>query len=662
MCNICVFAGTTEGRELVEFLAGQDCRVTACVATEYGETLLPEADNLTVSAKRLDQEAMASMLQENRFDLVLDATHPYAQAVTENIRSACMAAETPYLRVCREASRVDSQDVYVPDIEAAVDFLNGTEGNILLTTGSKELSKYAGLKDFGERVYARVLPMDSSLASCQAAGLKPARIIAMQGPFTEELNTAMLTFTNARFLVTKDGGEKGGFSAKASAAHKAGAVLVIIGRPPQVEGLSLPDAIRELKNRFGFAAKPTVFVVGVGPGSKAAMTQEVREAIEGADCLIGAKRMLEAVAAPGQAVFDAIAPKAIGDYIENHGEFRRFAVVMSGDTGFFSGTKKLLPLLKDADVRVLPGISSLSCLCARLGVSYEDAVTVSLHGRSRDIARDVAENPKVFALVGGSDGVSNLCKTLTERGLGNVRVSVGQRLSYADETVTVGTAEELAGASFDSLSAVLIENDSCNAVVTHGLPDSAFQRKVGQEGVVPMTKEEVRSVCLSKLRLTSNALCWDIGAGTGSVSIEMAMQAKGGHVYAVERKDAAVELLEENKALFRAENLTVVPGLAPEACEDLPAPTHVFIGGSAGNMREILSLILKKNLNARIVATAIALESVAELTACLKEFPWKETEVVSMTVAKSRKAGPYHLMMGGNPVYVFTMQAGGGEA
>ena len=177
-----------------------------------------------------------------------------------------------------------------------------------------------------------------------------------------------------------------------------------------------------------------------------------------------------------------------------------------------------------------------------------------------------------------------------------------------------------------------------------------------------MTKSEVRSVCLSKLQLTADAICWDVGAGTGSVAIEMALQAHRGAVYAIERKEEAVELLHENRKKFFAENLTVVPGYAPEACAELPAPTHAFIGGSSGNMKEILSLLLEKNPSARIVATAIALESVAELTTCIKEFSFTDVEVVSMTVARDRKAGKYHLMTGQNPIYIFTMQAGGGAS
>lgn len=658
MYKICVFAGTTEGRELIEFLSTQAVSVTACVATEYGETLLPSADNLTVSAKRLPVNEIITMLQENGFDLVIDATHPYATSITKSIGSACAQTGTEYLRLLRGASLIPEDAVYVENVAAAVDFLSATQGNILLTTGSKELAAFSALAGFRERVYARVLPMESSLESCRGAGLKPAHIIAMQGPFSQEMNEAILRCVCAKWLVTKDGGDAGGFETKAAAARKAGARMVVIGRPPQRDGSEYSQVIEMLCQRFGCIWTPHVSIVSLGPGSRGAMTAEAETAIRNADCLIGAQRMLDAAAAPGQAQYSAIAPQAIADFITAHREYRRFAVVMSGDAGFFSGAKKLLPLLKGCRTEVIPGLSSLVTLCARLQSSYEDVFVTSLHGRDHNIVPDVRAHRRVFALVGGENGIGQLCANLTQAGLGEVTVHVGQRLSYPDEKIISGTAQSLAEGTYESLSAALIENDAPDAVVTHGLPDTAFLR----EETVPMTKSEVRAVALSKLQLTENAVCWDVGAGTGSVAIEMALQAKQGWVYAIERKAAALKLLEENRKALSAENLTVVPGLAPEACEALPAPTHVFIGGSSGNLRGILDLVLRKNPHARIVATAISLESIGELTDCMKAFPFTETEAVSMSVARDRKAGAYHLMTGQNPIYIFTMHSRGDRA
>ena len=660
MSKICIFGGTTEGRKLAEFLSGQPCDVMVCVATDYGQTLLPEAEHVSVSARRLPVGEIVSLLTEHRFDLVIDATHPYAQSITKSIARACRETGTLRWRLLRGASGVSPEHTYVETVSDAAAFLAGTEGNILLTTGSKELAKFSQLPGFSERVWARVLPLQSSLDACAQAGLPASHIFAMQGPFSEAMNAAMLRTIGAQYLVTKDGGAPGGFEEKEAAAKSAGARLVMIGRPPEEEGLSLSKTISALCARFGFAPKPEVFIAGIGPGSEALQTQEVRAAIERADCLIGARRMLDAVARPQQLTIDAIAPEAIASHIAQHPECGVFCVVMSGDTGFYSGTKKLLPLLKACRVQVLPGLSSMSYLCARLGVSYEDAVPVSLHGRDLDIAREVRRRRKVFTLVGGDGGMQALCERLTQAGLGHVRIAVGERLSYPDEAITRGTAQELRSHTFDKLSAALIENDTPGEIVTPGLPDEAFLRNLEPGKLVPMTKSEVRSICLSKLRLTPNAVCWDVGAGTGSVSIEMARLCADGTVYAIEKSERALALLEQNKEAFSASNMQIIPGSAPEVCRDLPAPTHAFLGGTSGSVRDILALLLEKNPHVCIVATAVTLESVSALSACMEDF--EAAECVSVQVSKAAALGQYHLMQAQNPVYIFTLQNGGTDA
>ena len=294
MCKICIFAGTTEARWLVELLSAQPVAVTACVATEYGETLLPEASSVTVRSGRIPVGEIIEMLSKTKFDLVIDATHPYAASITESVAHACAETGTDYLRLLREESDKVSGVQYASSAEDAAAFLSKTDGNILLTTGSKDLKTYSKIKDFTARVYARVLPLDASLALCREAGVQPSHILAMQGPFSEEMDTAMLRAVSARWLVTKDGGEAGGFSAKVAAARKAGADVLVIGRPKQREGKSFSQVLEILERRFGFKFPQSVQIVGIGPGSQSAMTQEARRAIEEADCLIGACRMLDA--------------------------------------------------------------------------------------------------------------------------------------------------------------------------------------------------------------------------------------------------------------------------------------------------------------------------------------------------------------------------------
>lgn len=248
MPNFFVFAGTAEGRRLVEYLSRcEGVTVCAGVATEYGKTLLPEG--VQVFAERLDVEGMASLLQSLRFDCVIDATHPYAAVATENIRAACAATETRYLRLSRPSDTPEGC-VYAESAERAAEVLAATTGKVLLTTGSKELDAFARLPGYQERIYPRVLPTVESVQRCLALGFRVQNIIAMQGPFTREMNGAMMRQIGATILVTKESGDAGGFSEKLGAAQDAGAVAVVIGRPRDEGGLPYEDAVEAITRDF----------------------------------------------------------------------------------------------------------------------------------------------------------------------------------------------------------------------------------------------------------------------------------------------------------------------------------------------------------------------------------------------------------------------------
>ena len=327
---------------------------------------------------------------------------------------------------------------------------------------------------------------------------------------------------------------------------------------------------------------------------------------------------------------------------------------MSGDTGFYSGTKGLLPLVRDLDPVVLPGISSIACFAAKAGISWDDALLLSVHGRPCNYVTKIRRSPKTILLVGGDRGVQDLLTALVDNGLGHLPVTVGENLSYPEERLTRGAAAELVEGAFDSLSLVLVENpDAKSAVLTPGRPDGDFLRTE-----VPMTKSEVRAVTLSKLRLTKNALCWDVGAGTGSVSLEMAEAAEDGTVYAVEKKPEACALIEQNKRHLGVTNVQVIQGAAPDALRDLPAPTHVFVGGSGGELKEILALALEKNPAARIVVNTVTAETFALALDAMKTLPVTEVEMVELSVSRGRPVGGYHLMTAQNPVYLFSCRGG----
>lgn len=654
MSEIIVFAGTTEGCDISNFLAEHQIHVLACVATDYGSKSLKENEYLKIHAGRLTEPEMEALLNEKNPEMVLDATHPYAAEVTENIRTACQNTGLEYRRVLREAGAYQDQAVYVPDTQAAIEFLEGTEGNILLTTGSKELGKYTALSDAGERIYARVLSLPSVMETCKGYGFEGKHLIGMQGPFSMELNAAMLRQFDCKYLVTKDTGKAGGFQEKIDAALSCGTVPVIIGRPLKEEGLSVAECRHMLAEYFGFTVKPHITLLGIGMGSQETLTVQGKKAAKSADLIIGAKRMADAVREPGQAVVYEYRSDVIADYIRNHPEYEKVVIALSGDVGFYSGARKLLTALggRESNVEVICGISSVVYFMSEIGLSWDDAKITSAHGKHCNLISMIRHNQKVFSILGTGTAVAELAGKLVKYHMGEVLLYVGENLSYPDEKIFVKKAEELTNYEGQPLSVVCAFHENPEpALSTHGIPDEEFIR-----GKAPMTKEEVRSVSLSKLRLTEDSICCDVGAGTGSVSVEMALRADQGQVFAIEKKEEAAALLEENKQKFAVDNLEIIKGEAPQALENLPAPTHAFIGGSSGNLKEIVALLLGKNPQVRIVINCITLETISEALDVLKEYDFQQREVVQLAASRSKEIGRYHLMMGENPIYIITCQ------
>ena len=654
MSEIIVFAGTTEGCDISNFLAEHQIHVLACVATDYGSKSLKENEYLKIHAGRLTEPEMEALLNEKKPEMVLDATHPYAAEVTENIRTACQNTGLEYRRVLREAGAYQDQAVYVPDTQAAIEFLEGTEGNILLTTGSKELGKYTALSDAGERIYARVLSLPSVMETCKGYGFEGKHLIGMQGPFSMELNAAMLRQFDCKYLVTKDTGKAGGFQEKIDAALSCGTVPVIIGRPLKEEGLSVAECRHMLAEYFGFTVKPHITLLGIGMGSQETLTVQGKKAAKSADLIIGAKRMADAVREPGQAVVYEYRSDVIADYIRNHPEYEKVVIALSGDVGFYSGARKLLTALggRESNVEVICGISSVVYFMSEIGLSWDDAKITSAHGKHCNLISMIRHNQKVFSILGTGTAVAELAGKLVKYHMGEVLLYVGENLSYPDEKIFVKKAEELTNYEGQPLSVVCAFHENPEpALSTHGIPDEEFIR-----GKDPMTKEEVRSVSLSKLRLTEDSICCDVGAGTGSVSVEMALRADQGQVFAIEKKEEAAALLEENKQKFAVDNLEIIKGEAPQALENLPAPTHAFIGGSSGNLKEIVALLLGKNPQVRIVINCITLETISEALDVLKEYDFQQREVVQLAASRSKEISRYHLMMGENPIYIITCQ------
>ncbi|MGN0371418.1 MAG: precorrin-6y C5,15-methyltransferase (decarboxylating) subunit CbiE [Enterocloster sp.] len=411
-----------------------------------------------------------------------------------------------------------------------------------------------------------------------------------------------------------------------------------------------------------------IYLIGIGMGGEDQLTGRALECLERSQAVMGADRMLESVQdlTGERQVLSAYRPSDMVQWLLSF-QWKEAALVLSGDTGFYSGAEAASKAFQREGwkVELIPGISSLSYFCARLGRNWQDVHPLSIHGRDCDVAANIRKYRTCFILLGGEGSVPELCRRLVSSGMGNVILRVGENLSYEDERISdeMTPAEllmENENCPFGSLCCVLAENPQAEEEKLYPQPapsDSEFIR-----GRVPMTKETVRRVSIEKLRIGADAVCYDIGAGTGSVAVEMAREIRNrcgrGQVYAIEKNEEALELIEANFKKFHGSwsGFHLIFGEAPEALEGLEPPTHVFIGGSCGRLAEIIGWLLQVNPQVRIVANAITLETVSELLACMRDFGFEEGELLQLWAAPVEKMGSYHMPKAQNPIYVAVMQ------
>ena len=393
-----------------------------------------------------------------------------------------------------------------------------------------------------------------------------------------------------------------------------------------------------------------ITLIGMGSGTPESLTAQGLAALQNAGLILGAKRLLEQLpqgcTEHRKALYqpeDVLAALAADPEVDA-------ALVYSGDTGFYSGAAQLLPMLRAFGIscRVLPGLSSVQLLAAAVGRSWQEWKLVSAHGCACDPVAACMINHSVFFLTGGTETPATLCQKLIAAGMGAAHGVVGENLGTEAEAIRYGSAAELAGQSFAPLSVLLVENFDFPSFRSQGWPDEAFTR-----GDVPMTKQEVRAAALAKLAVSPTDTLWDVGAGTGSVSVELALAAPKGRVYAVECEPDACALIRKNREKFRSYNLTLIEGKAPEALDGLPAPDAVFIGGTKGGMEAVLDAVLTKNAAARICISAIALETLSAAIAALTA-RGLTAEVTQIAVSRTKSAGRLHLLMANNPTFLIT--------
>lgn len=415
--------------------------------------------------------------------------------------------------------------------------------------------------------------------------------------------------------------------------------------------------------------KPNIFLIGMGLGNPEILTSRGKDIIQEADFVIGAKRILESLKEliHGEIFESYDSQKILEQILSKNGEKSIIAAVFSGDTGFYSGAEKLSQKLSEnnLDFEIIPGISSLQYFAAKIRRSWQNWNLASCHGTDCDFLSEIAHSKESFFLLGGKITVQTITEELKDRDFTG-KIIIAKDLSLPTEETYELKMENgkwkvenfhlspftSTLSSFNSsLSVCLVENENFdenrNLWGKGALPDHAFIR----EEKIPMTKQLVRSAILSIMELKDGDTVWDIGAGTGAVSIDFSRACKCS-VFSIEEKENAFLLEKQNRKKFGAVNIKLVHGLAPKALENLPKPEAVFVGGSEGNLSEILNIIEEKNPNARIVVSAVTIETFSECQRLFEEKNW-DFEVSQISVSNSKKLGSYHLMKAENPIWLF---------
>ncbi|MCR5415594.1 MAG: precorrin-6A reductase [Pseudobutyrivibrio sp.] len=732
MKKIIIFGGTTEARKLATALSKNGIYSVYCVATEYGKQPVEASKFISIHDGRMDAGAMLDFFNQQNPDAIVDATHPFAEIVKKEILSAVdQYGHVPFFRLARETEQVDYSDsVFFDTALDCARALKNIPGKIFLTTGSKELPVFCEDEDLKERIVARIIPNEESLKICSDCGLKGSQIIAMQGPFSMEMNLAFIKETEASTIVLKESGKSSGEASRVEAAKTAGIKCFIIKRPAEEKNaLSFTEVLREIYRICDINEDPleyksanpvidlnkdeslekkkvidlekdsslektrvidleqdktlektkiidldiedelvhydiNVTLAGYGMGF-GTITEEVQTAVENADYIFGAPRMLYGVDSTAKKepyyLAKDILPRlsAIAHVRKAMGKWN-VVVLFSGDTGFFSGAAKLSNALKTLDychVTILPGISSISAFAARLGVNWQTAVLMSSHGVKEDIwLPRLIENAKheseIFMLTTSSKDVRIVGETLVDlevKGYGKYDIAAGFNL-YSDENIIKGGANKCARINEDGLCTLYIKNTMpVEKRLAPGLRDDQFLRDK-----IPMSKEEIRSLSICKLGVTKDSVVYDIGSGSGSVAVEIGLLDPSIFVYAIELNENACALIEKNIQYKTLKNIKLIPGIAPDAMEGLPAPEFVFIGGSAGRLAEILQKLKAFETPIKVVINAVTIETIAEINNVLKSFNITDFDLVQISVSKAKKAGDYSVMQGQNPVYIAT--------
>ncbi|MBE6046833.1 MAG: precorrin-6y C5,15-methyltransferase (decarboxylating) subunit CbiE [Clostridium sp.] len=396
----------------------------------------------------------------------------------------------------------------------------------------------------------------------------------------------------------------------------------------------------------------TVNLISLGVGSFNTLTFEANDILKKSDVIICVGKAFKTLEKFNKPIFVFYKSLEILKFIEDNQKYENIAIAYLGDVGFYSNANNILKRLSGYDVKVIPGVSSMAYFASKLKIPWEDMEFISFNGKETNIVAEVLNNEKVFTLLGAENcDLNNICNKLVDYGLQDINMAVGCNLSFDNECIKVGKVKEFVDYTYNGLCVCIFFNENCNKRIYNNIQNENLLYNEGAK-----INEEARSLSIIKLGLTQNSVVYDIGAKTGSVSVEAALNIPKGKVYAIEKDDENINIINENKKKFKADNLYIVKGKEPEILMNLDIPTHAFIDGISNNLEEIIEVLLYKNPKIRIVINAITSQSLMKILECIEKFPLVNVDITHLSVVKGKNIKKSNLLKEENNIYIITLE------
>ena len=410
-----------------------------------------------------------------------------------------------------------------------------------------------------------------------------------------------------------------------------------------------------------------VNIIGLGMGPQDLSEQQL-EIIAQADVLVGGRRLLEffkASTARKKSISKDI--EDVIDYVKNQMKTGKVVVLASGDPLFFGIGATLTKALGPENVLIYPNISTVSAAFARLKEPWSDVRIISLHGKQNEkqLLQALEKEDKVAVLTDPRNNPAWLARLLIEKHLLDFEICVMEKLGSSSERIAWYALDQAASREFAAPNLVVLKRGARDLKLSRpphlGMPDGWFAHQAGL-----ITKSEVRAVSLAKLQLLPTHTMWDLGAGSGAVSIEASALLADGHVYAVEKNPNRIDQIKRNKQRFKVKNLNIIESVLPQGLADLPAPDRVFIGGGGKELKTIIqaaAAALKSN--GIIVINTVLLSSLQVAEKTLNQLGF-QTDIVQIQINRSSDMPRGKRLEAQNPVWIVTgmrkVEGGSGNA